>query len=187
SEGRWREVSSSMKESTNAIWEYWKRAWETAHKECDELAKGEQHKDVLGALKNLGSISSNAERELRQARSDHSKWYDEVKELREWYKQDTANVRQLFCSVEDSPGDTDVGDAYSAQIGQIADRMRNRLEPKWRDLSSRATSLIPRLQQLQTVQDEEISKGAGVVLGKLTRTFNSITNLLNSELRGAND
>lgn len=187
SEGRWREVSSNMKESTNAIWDHWKRAWETAHKDCDELAKGDQHKAVVRALSDLGSISSSAERDLLQLRTDHRKWYDEIKELREWFKQDTANVRQLFCSVEESPGDTDVGDAYSAQLAQIADRMRERLAPKWADLGPRGEKMMERSRLLLKVADEDVNKSASVILDKLVRTMNSIANVLNSELKGAND
>lgn len=50
------------------------------------------------------------------------------------HTEDTTNVRQLFCTLEESEGDTDAGDAYAAQLAQIADRMRDRLAPKWTDL-----------------------------------------------------
>lgn len=187
SEGRWREVTSNMKDSTNAIWDYWRRAWETSHKECDEIAKGDQDKDVVRALSNLGSISSKAESDLLKLRSDHLKWYDEIKELRQWYKQDTQNVREAFCSIEESPGDTELGQAYAAQLAQIADRMRDRLAPKWNDLGSRGAAMIASAKELQKVQDEDVSKGASATLDEVAKTMNSVENILRGELNGSNN
>lgn len=103
------------------------------------------------------------------------------------HTEDTTNVRQLFCTLEESEGDTDAGDAYAAQLAQIADRMRDRLAPKWTDLSSRAEKLMERSRTLMKVEDEEDRKGANVILGKLVKTMNSIQNVLNNELKGAND
>lgn len=186
-EGRWREVSSNLKDSANGIWDHWKRAWETAHKQCDEIAKADQDKDVVRALSDLSSVGANADKELASLRDAHSRWYEEIKQLRQWYTEDTTNVRQLFCTLEESEGDTDVGDAYAAQLAQIADRMRDRLSSKWSDLRSRAETLMGRSRQLMKVEDEEDRKGATIILDKLVRTMNSIQNVLNNELKGAND
>jgi hypothetical protein len=186
-EGRWRDVSNNLKESANGIWDHWKRAWETAHKQCDEIAKADQDKDVVRAVNDLSSIGANADRELASLRDAHARWYDEIKQLRQWYTEDTANVRQLFCTLEESDGDEEVGASYAAQLAQIADRMRDRLAPKWGDLKSRADGLKDRAKQLIKVEDEADRKGASVILDKLVRTMNSIENVLNNELKGAND
>lgn len=186
-EGRWRDVSSNMKESINAIWDHWKRAWETAHKECDDIAKGEHDKDAVRALAELGSVGSRADGELQKLRGEYRKWHEEIRQLRVWYNEDTSNVRQLFCTLEESEGDTDVGDAYAAQLAQIADRMRDRLAPKWNDLRSRGDTLHRSAQELRKVQDEDVIKGATVLLDKVTGILNSVTNVLNNELKGAND
>src|SRR5690606_23002623 len=71
------------------------------------------------------------ERALSDAQRFDARWYAGLRELREWYKQDTKAVRDMFCNIPESPGDYAEGDAYAAKLQQIADRMRDRLAPKW--------------------------------------------------------
>jgi hypothetical protein len=187
SEGRWREVRDQLRASATAIFEYWKKARETAHAACDELAKGDQHAEVLRAVADLSRARSDGETELLRLQADHRKWYDGLKELREWYKQDTTNVRQLFCSIPESPGDSAEGDAYAAQLQQIADRMRDRIKPRWRELSDEAGRLIAAADKLLGQQDDDVRTGAARLRAEVVKTMSSIQNLLDNELNGAND
>lgn len=100
---------------------------------------------------------------------------------------DTENVRQAFCAIEESPGDSLVGQTYAAELAQIADRVRDRIAPKWNDLGARGTAMIASAKELQKVQDEDISKAASVVLDEVTKTMNSVENILRGELNGSNN
>jgi hypothetical protein len=115
------------------------------------------------------------------------KWYDGLKELREWYKQDTVNVREMFCKLPESPGDSAEGDAYAAQLVQIADRMRDRIRPRWKQLSDDATRLVGIADKLAKEEDDDVPKGALRVKGDVTKVMDSIRNLLDNELNGSND
>jgi hypothetical protein len=47
--------------------------------------------------------------------------------------------------------------------------------------------MIASAKELQKVQDEDISKAAGVVLDEVTKTMNSVENVLRGELNGSNN
>lgn len=187
SEGRWREVKDKLRASASAIFDHWKKAREAAHTECNELAKGDQNKEVVAAVADLGKVRSDGETQLLRLQSEHRTWYDGLRELREWYKQDTKNVRDLFCQIPESPGDYAEGDAYAAQLVQIADRMRARLAPRWSQLVSEAARLQAIARKLMQEEDDDVSKGATRLNDEINKTMSSISNLLNNELHGAND
>jgi hypothetical protein len=186
SEGRWREVSTSMKDATQAMWSYWRRALETAHKQCDDLARGDGHPEVVRALAELGKARSESETELVRLEAEHRRWTEGIAELRAWYKADTRAVRDMFCSLPESPWDTDEGAAYLVKLVQIVDRMRDRLRPRYDDISEAGKSLTARLQVLEKRQDERVKKEAARLRGKIEGTLRSLSNLMVSELRGAN-
>jgi hypothetical protein len=187
SDGKWREVSDKHRAAAAAIFDYWKKAREMAQSACDELAKGDQHGEVLRAVADLSKTRTDADTELQRLQADHRKWYDGLKELREWYKQDTVNVREMFCKLPESPGDSAEGDAYAAQLVQIADRMRDRIRPRWKQLSDDATRLVGIADKLAKEEDDDVPKGALRVKGDVTKVMDSIRNLLDNELNGSND
>ncbi|MBE7450685.1 MAG: hypothetical protein HS111_17840 [Kofleriaceae bacterium] len=187
SEGRWRSVTEKHRASAIAIFEYWKKARETAHATCDELAKGQEHKEVVAALADLASTRGDAANHLKVLEADHRKWEEGIKELREWYKQDTKNVREMFCKLPESPGDSAEGDAYAAQLAQVADRMRDRLRPKWSQISSDAARLISRAEVLMGDKDKTVRPGAAIVAKAITGRMTGLQNLMNNELNGSND
>ncbi len=187
SEGRWRDVKDKARASTIAIYEYWTRARNAAHKACDELAKGDQNPTVLRAVEFLEKGRSAAETELLQVTADHRKWYEGLKELREWYSQDTRSVRDAFCSLEESPGDSTEGNAYEAAVNQIANRMRDRIAPRWKDLEAEATRIISVADRLTKVKNDKASKSATKLQTETQKTVNSVNNILKSELNGSND
>lgn len=143
SEGRWREVRDRFRASMVAVYDYWSKARTAAHAACDELAKGDQHRDVVRAVAELSKARSEAETELLRVQAEHRKWLEGLRELREWYQRDTRAVRELFCKIPESPGDSAEGDAYAAQLGQIADRMRDRIAPQWRRVGEEALRSDP--------------------------------------------
>ena len=55
-------------------------------------------------VKNLNDVQAKAENDLLRLTAEHRKWYEQLKELRQWYSQDTRNVRDAFCNLEESPG-----------------------------------------------------------------------------------
>jgi len=138
-------------------------------------------------VRDLSRVLSTAETDLARLEADHLRWYAGLRELREWYKQDTKAVRDMFCNIPESPGDYAEGDAYAAKLQQIADRMRDRLAPKWAQLSNDASLLLGRARPLVGQQDEDVRRRAQRVHDAVTRTMASIQNVLNDELRGAND
>lgn len=187
SEGRWREVTDRNRASAAAMFDYWKRAREAAHAACDDLAKGDQNPEVIKAVKSISDTLSTNQRDLVQLEAAQRTWYDGIQELKGWYKQDTAAVREMFCTLEESPGDTDDGDAYYAKLGQIADRMRDRLRPRWLLITGEATRLTAQADQLIQKKDKEVQKGAEKVKAQVARVMASLTNLMNNELNGSND
>jgi uncharacterized protein YukE len=187
SEGRWRDVRDKLRDSATRIFEHWKRARETAHKECDELVKGDQNTEVKRAVSDLSRVLSTAETEMARLEADHRRWYDGLRELREWYKHDTKAVRDMFCNIPESPGDYAEGDAYAAKLQQIADRMRDRIAPKWAQLTNEAADLNTRARALMQSQDDGVRRRAENLFNAVTSTMVSLQNILNNELKGAND
>lgn len=187
SEGRWRDVRDRYRASATAVFEYWKRAREAAHTACDELAKGDQHAEVKAAVENLSRSRSDNQNELDRLRVDHEKWKDGIKELREWYKQDTNDVREMFCKIPESPGDSAEGDAYAARLTAIADRMRDRIRPKWGTIQADGDKLVARADKLMREEDDDVRAGSQRIAAEVTRKLASLQNLLDNELKGAND
>jgi hypothetical protein len=187
SEGRWRAVTEKSRGSATAIFEYWKKAREAAHASCDELAKGDENRDVKRAIADLSRSRSDNQTELDRIKNDHQKWYDGVKELREWYKQDTENVRQGFCTLAESPGDFYEGDAYLETLDRIADRMASRIQPRWNELTRESTKLIERLKKLEAEQDSDVKAGATKLREAIERTERGMFGILSDELKGRND
>lgn len=187
SEGRWRDVSDKGRASTIAIFEYWHRARNAAHKACDNQAKGDQNPAVVSAVDFLNKIKSQTQAELVRVTADHRRWYDRLKELREWYSQDTRNVRDAFCNLEDSPGDPEEGAAYEAEVAQIANRMRDRIAPRWKELEVEATRIMSVAEALAKANNEKVSKDAAKLQTETQKTVNSVKNILINELNGAND
>lgn len=186
-EGRWREVRDRFRTSSVAIFEYWTKARAAAHAACDELATGEQHRDVVRALADLGRTRSEAETELLRVQADHRRWLEGLRTLREWYQRDTRGVRELFCQIPESPGDYAEGDAYAAQLGQIADRMRDRIAPQWRQLGEEAVRMISIADKLLREEDDDARRGAGKLREEVQKTMASLQAILDGELKGAND
>ena len=187
SEGKWQPLATNLKESADAIFKHWEDALGAARNSCNELAKGEQHQAVVAAMKILEAAHSNTESELARIDADQRKWYERVRELRGWYKEDTKNVRDLFCNLEESPGDYAEGDAFAALLNQIAERMRGRLAPRWSELTTESNRLLPILGDLKSAPEGKVRRDASILLGKLEGTLRSLVNLMNDELKGAND
>ena len=124
---------------------------------------------------------------LLRLEADHRRWYDGLKELRVWYKEDTQSVRDMFCNIDESVGDSAEGDAYAARLAQIANRMRDRIAPRWNQLSTDAFELQARAQGLMTQNDDAVRRGGTRVREAITATMQSVQNVLANELNGAND
>lgn len=187
SEGRWRGATEKLRSQAQAIFEYWKKAREAAHVACDELAKSDEHRDVKRAIADLSRSRSDNQAELERVRYEQGRWYDGVKELREWYKQDTRNVRDAFCSLAESPGDIYEGDAYIATLDAIVDRMVARLAPKWTELTRTSTQLIERLKKLQAEQDPDVNRAATKLREATEDTEKRMFAIMSKELDGRRD
>lgn len=104
-----------------------------------------------------------------------------------WYKQDTEAVRQGFCTLQDSPGDQDEGDAYIATLDTIADRMVSHLSPRWNELTRTSTELIGRLKRLEAENDPDVKAAATKLREQVERTERSMYAVMSTELRGRAD
>lgn len=187
SEGRWRDVAEKHRASAVAMFEYWKKAREAAHTACDDLARGDENPAVVKAVKAIDDTLSGNQRDLAQLEVDTQRWYEGIQELRGWYKQDTAAVRELVCNLPESPGDSEEGEAVQAKVTQIADRMRDRLAPKWATISSEAARVTATADTLLRKKDDDVKRGAEKVRERVTKVMGSLTNLINDELYGGND
>jgi polyhydroxyalkanoate synthesis regulator phasin/phosphopantetheine adenylyltransferase len=187
SEGGWRGVTEKHQASAKAMFKYWESAREAAHKACDDLAKGEDNPTVQRGLAKIKDSASANERDLARLQTDLDRWYADIQELRGWYKQDTAAVRDAFCNMAESPGDSDEGGEYVAKVQQIADRMRDRLAPKWSDITNRAAAMTNAADVLIAKKDNDVKKGAEKVKQRVEQVIRSLTNLMNNELQGGND
>lgn len=187
SEGMWATLGTNLRESADAIFKYWEDALAASHRSCDELAKGEQHPDVVRAMKLLDDSNSNTKNELGRTEADHRKWYEQVGELRQWYKQDTKNVRDMFCNLEESVGDSSHGDAYAAQLNQVVERMRDRLAPRWNELMKESQRILQILNDLKRAPESDVRLKAARLFSQLDKSLNGLVNLMNDELKGTND
>ena len=91
-DGRWRDGRDRLRASAKDMFEYWKKARDTAHASCDELAKGDENKDVVRAVNNLSRKRSDNATELGRVRAEHRKWYEDLSELRQFFKTDTRRT-----------------------------------------------------------------------------------------------
>lgn len=142
---------------------------------------------MLRAVADLSKARSEAETELLRVQADHRKWLEGLRELREWYQRDTRAVRELFCKIPESPGDSAEGDAYAAQLGQIADRMRDRIAPQWRRVGEEALRMTGVAERLLREEDEDARRGAGRLREEVQKAMASAQGILDGELGGAND
>lgn len=186
-EGRWRDVAERSRASANAMFEHWKKAREAAHAACDDLARGDENPAVVKAVKAIDESMSTNERDLVRLQNDTQRWYDGIVELRGWYKQDTAAVREAICNLDDSPGDPEAGAEMEARVRQIADRMRDRIAPRWSTIRGDAASLTTTADGLLAKKDDDVRKGAEKVKERIAKVMASLTNLMNDELHGGND
>jgi hypothetical protein len=187
SEGRWRDVAERSRASASAMFEHWKKAREAAHAACDDLARGEDNPTVIKAVKAIDESISSNERELLLLQNEVQRWYDGIVELRGWYKQDTAAVREAVCNLDDSPGDPEAGAEVEARVKQIADRMRDRIGPRWSTIRSEAATMTATADRLLAKNDDEVKKGAEKAKERIARVIASLTNVMNDELHGSND
>jgi hypothetical protein len=142
---------------------------------------------VKGKVTLLENSKTSTTRDLDVLRVDQRKWYESIQELRRWYKQDTAAVRDMFCKIPESPGDSAEGDAYAAKLAEIANRMRDDVQPRWQAVQRDGDALVARADRLMNEQDDEVQKGAQRTAKEVTGVMASLQNLLDNELKGAND
>jgi len=116
--------------------------------------------------------------------AEHRKWYEELAELRLWFKTDTAAMRAAFCEADESPGDVE-WEAYRGVIDTIADRMRDRIKPRWDELRARANGLVSRLIILENSGDDEAKESAEKLKQQLQQTVVSVETFLAGEALGA--
>lgn len=184
SEGRWRAVVEKTRTAANGMWDYWKKARESAHKACDETVRGGESKIVQNALSNLRTQRSSQQTDLDRVKADYNRWYDGIKELRQWYSTDSENVRQAFCALQESPGDYFEGDAYINTLETIVERMVSHLTPKWNEIQRTAGDLISRLAPLEQSKPRDVSDAAKKLHQDIDRTVRGIEQLLTTELKG---
>ena len=187
SEGRWRDVRDRYRASAAAIFEHWKKARAAAHEQCDKLAMGAENPDVKAKVTLLENSKTSNTRDLDVLRADQRTWYAGIQELRRWYKQDTAAVRDMFCKLPESPGDSAEGDAYAAKLAELANRMRDNVRPRWQSIQRDGDALVARADRLMKEEDEELAKGAQRSAKDITGVMASLQRLLDNELGGAND
>lgn len=185
-DARWSGVQSAYRAAAREVYDYWKKARDAAHASCDELAKGDEHKDVKRAVDDLSRKRSDNANELDRVKADHRKWYEDLSELRQWWKTDTKAMRESFCSADESPGDAEWRE-YGAVVDGIADRMRDRIGSRWDELKARANALESRLVILETSGDDEVKEPAEKLRAELKKTVESVENFLRGEALGASN
>ena len=164
SEGRWRQVSERHRASAVAIWEYWKKARENAHGACDELAKGEAHRDVQAAV---DKIKLGAASEIDRFKADVDVWVADAVSL---FQLDCTQLDALWlalCGADEEPNEWPDRDAARATARQIGDQMRPRIDPmlaRYDVLRKRADELMKddgtrdRAEQILRRMDEQKAK-----------------------------
>lgn len=187
SEGQWSSLTGKYRTAAESTFEYWKKSREIAQRDCEKIAMGEDGPIAKAAIEQLQAALKGATADLAQLRSELRRWDDGIKELRRWYVEDTRNVRQLFCSIPESPGDYAEGDAHAAQLREIADRMRDRVRPQWGNINTSGLALIGHAERLMKAEDDDIREAATKARDSVKRRLSSLASLLNDELNGAND
>jgi hypothetical protein len=171
SEGRWRDVGSNVKDSVDGIWGYWKKARETAHKSCDELAKGDEMQLVKAALELLKGSSKTL---IEAYKKDVDAWFDLS---RETFKLDCVALQELW-----SAWCEDVDWEKSSRAGEskaraVSDRIRVNREAPGRLLLTLYEELKKRGEQLKN--DDEVGDEAEKLLEQMRkRRFGAVEKMI---------
>jgi hypothetical protein len=161
SEGRWRDVRSNVKDSVDGIWDYWKKARETAHKSCDELAKGDEMQVVKAAIEILKGSSNT---QIEAYRKDVDAWFDLSREA---FKLDCVALQELWsawCEGVDWESKSKTGEP---QARAVSDRIRASREAPGRQLLELYEELKKRGEQLRS--DNEVGDQAEKLLDQIRK------------------
>ncbi len=176
--GRWSDVSAALNESAAHISEYWQKALEAAHDSCDELAKGDEDQAVVKAVADLSRKRSETAEELDRIKAEQRKWFDELAELRTWWKQDTAAIREAMCNDPESPGDGQAGMLAERTIDETSDRMKEHIASRWSDMEARGHALLDRLDAVAKEEDDDAREQAGKLRTELADAMASVERYL---------
>ncbi|MBK9035976.1 MAG: hypothetical protein IPL61_32800 [Myxococcales bacterium] len=170
SEGRWRDVTGKHRASASAMFEYWKKAREAAHAACDELAKGDEARDVKDAVQKLaGEESSANDRAKRRIAELTSRWtalqaeykqtesavWAGINDSRRLRKFDTDELNQLivFMCSQDQEKDGDEADRLSQDMGnRLVSAARGRLDEYVKGADANQARLEAIYRDLRTFQ-----------------------------------
>ena len=146
SEGRWRDVTEKHRASATAIWEYWKKARETAHARCDELARADANAEVVAAV---DKITRAAASDIDRYKAAVDTWNTDAAAL---FQLDCTQLEAMWlalCGADEEPNEWPDRDEARATARQIGDQMRPRVD-----------AILVRYDALKTMGDE-LMKDAG--------------------------
>jgi hypothetical protein len=130
SDGRWSDVRSELHDAASEIFDYWKRKWEEARRECEPLLKEEKNPLVEEALKRL--LEGEAGRQTL-------------------YKSMESEMRETESLLDDVDRDSSDSDVKSAE--QNLDDIKRHL-----DTLRSARGEDPRANQIVNTWPDEVDK-----------------------------
>ncbi len=168
-EGKWREVRASMKDSIDGMSDHWRRALETSHKSCDELAKGEEARSVKEAVDLLKRERGSAEDRLKRQLDEARRGWDAMKAT---YQQMES---QLWAHINESRKlrrfDVDeMNELIVKMCGQDHERDGDEADRLAQDMAARIVSAT------RSRKDEYI-KSADAVDTKLKQVYGAMRDL----------
>jgi C4-type Zn-finger protein len=158
SDGKWRYVSENLRDSAQSVYDYLEKAVQESHRACDELAKGESHREVVAAIKTLGEQASSA---IDVFKRDAETWSQEAQSL---FRLDCASMEQIweaFCGADEEKNESPDRDTARARAKEIASPMISKVDGalrQYEDLKKRGSDLAA---------EEETRARAEQVLAKM--------------------
>lgn len=178
SEGRWRDVTDKHRGSATAIFEYWKKAREAAHAACDELAKGDQAREVAEAVEKL---KGGATSEIEQYKKDVDAFIQDARALFLLDCTELENLWLALCGADEEPNESPDRDAARAEARAIGAQMRTRIDP----ILQRHDALKKRGEAL--VQEDETKARATTILASMDEILAKLRRIENGGALKGND
>lgn len=128
---RWQPLRRQMKETADQLYAYWDQHRETAHRSCDELAKGRRNPAVEKFMEALGA---KAQSDLKDFQDLVAAWEHDARDIYMLDCKDMQHLWDAWCAVEFEPNEApedavilqetaSIIDTEFAKIGGVLSRL----------------------------------------------------------------
>jgi|GEM_PF-2636298 len=144
----WDAVEKEVEDSAQKILAYWANALRSAHKECDELAKGDKDKDIVEGVEELEDIQDESTTASGLLLKQAKEWREQTKGVIRQDCEAMEKIWQAYCGTDWEPHDED-GDAARTLANQLGTAMKTKIIP----IKKRGEDLKAELNKLEDSED----------------------------------